>query len=245
MSMPFQPLSKVLDLDAIKRKVTSMTIDGLIEVLLTKGVVVWQLVVDSKKVFVVKDFEAQHRNYVWASQLGQNDALALFFNVKYGIKLYREDDLHRIVYGFLVHEAYQGILMMNMPDVEIEVKTFDDDIGVVGVADLVTTNAVVELKSGKKSRRHLLQLAAYLRALRRDRGYLVYRDDVIEVRYDEGIEQALLDAVKEVRRLRDLVSSYSLNDVVNRFGSSYERFKRRFGVEPSRLLEVLRDKGLA
>jgi hypothetical protein len=245
MSSPFKPLSEVLDINAIEEKVMLMNIDSLIDYLFTKGVIIWQLNVGGNTVFVSKDFETRHRGYVWASQLGQSDVLMLFFNVRHGIKLYSESDLRKIAFGYLVHEAYQGLLKLSMTDVESEVGAFDPDLGIAGVADLVTTDAVIEIKSGRKSRRHLLQLVAYLRILRKNKGYLVYQDNVVEIRYDENVEQTLLKAVEEARRLRSLVSSSSLNYIIEKFKHDYERFKQRFGIEPSELLEALKNKGLA
>jgi hypothetical protein len=245
MSSPFKPLNEVLDINAIEEKVMLMSIDSLIDYLFTKGVIIWQLNVGGNTVFVSKDFETRHRGYVWASQLGQSDVLMLFFNVRHGIKLYSESDLRKIAFGYLVHEAYQGLLKLSMTDIESEVGAFDPDLGIAGVADLVTTDAVIEIKSGRKSRRHLLQLAAYLRILRKNKGYLVYQDNVVEIQYDENVEQTLLKAVEEARRLRSLVSSSSLNYIIEKFKHDYERFKRRFGIEPSELLEALKNKGLA
>ena len=245
MSSSFKPLNKVLDINTIEEKVMSMSIDSLVDYLFTKGVIVWQLNVGGNSVFVSKDFETRHRGYVWASQLGQSDVLMLFFNVKHGIKLYRESDLRKIAFGYLVHEAYQGLLKLSMADVESEVGAFDPDLGIAGVADLVTTDAVVEIKSGRKSRRHLLQLAAYLRILRKNKGYLVYQDNVMEIRYGENVERMLLKAVEEVRRLRNLVSSSSLNDIIDKFKRDYERFRQRFSIEPLELLKALKSKGLA
>jgi len=245
MSSPFKPLNEVLDINAIEEKVMLMSIDSLIDYLFTKGVIIWQLNVGGNTVFVSKDFETRHRGYVWASQLGQSDVLMLFFNVRHGIKLYSESDLRKIAFGYLVHEAYQGLLKLSITDVESEVGAFDPDLGIAGVADLVTTDAVIEIKSGRKSRRHLLQLAAYLRILRKNKGYLVYQDNVVEIQYDENVEQTLLKAVEEARRLRSLVSSSSLNYIIEKFKHDYERFKQRFGIEPSELLEALKNKGLA
>jgi hypothetical protein len=245
MFSPFKPLNEVLDINAIEEKVMLMSIDSLIDYLFTKGVIIWQLNVGGNTVFVSKDFETRHRGYVWASQLGQSDVLMLFFNVRHGIKLYSESDLRKIAFGYLVHEAYQGLLKLSMTDVESEVGAFDPDLGIAGVADLVTTDAVIEIKSGRKSRRHLLQLAAYLRILRKNKGYLVYQDNVVEIQYDENVEQTLLKAVEEARRLRSLVSSSSLNYIIEKFKHDYERFKRRFGIEPSELPEALKNKGLA
>lgn len=245
MSSPFKPLNEVLDINAIEEKVMLMSIDNLIDYLFTKGVIIWQLNVGGNTIFVSKDFETRHRGYVWASQLGQSDVLMLFFNVRHGIKLYSESDLRKIAFGYLVHEAYQGLLKLSMTDVESEVGAFDPDLGIAGIADLVTTDAVIEIKSGRKSRRHLLQLAAYLRILRKNKGYLVYQDNVVEIQYDENVEQTLLKAVEEARRLRSLVSSSSLNYIIEKFKHDYERFKRRFGIEPSELLEALKNKGLA
>jgi sigma54-dependent transcription regulator len=84
-----------------------------------------------------------------------------------------------------------------------------------------------------------------LRILRKNKGYLIYQDNVVEIQYGENVEQMLLKAVEEVRRLRNFVSSSSLNDIIDKFKRDYERFRQRFGIEPLELLEVLKNEGLA
>jgi hypothetical protein len=220
-----------------------MRLNDLIGLLNLRGVIVWPLHINGEKVFVSKDFETGHRGLIWASQLGHANAVTLFFNVNYSIKVYREEDLYRIAAGFLAHDAYEGILKLTLPRVEGEVKVYDNELRIVGVADLVLDDNVVEVKLSRKYRSHRLQLAAYMRALKVSRGYLVYPNDVVEVEHDEGLSQELVKAVEGLDRLRRIVLNHDLDYIVSKFTHSYVRFKQTYGVEPKELAEVLRGEG--
>jgi CRISPR/Cas system-associated exonuclease Cas4 (RecB family) len=243
MGLIFKPLKDVIDIDAIKRVMLSMSINDLIDYLLTKNIVIWTINVSGKKLFVAKDFEMQHKNYIGASQLGQRDILSFYFNIKHGVKLYNENDLYKIVFGFLVHEAYQGILMLSLMNVKNEVKVIDPDLGIVGIADFVSDDAVIEIKSGRKTKNHLLQLGAYLKALKKEKGYIIYQNDVIEVRYNDNLRQQLYDAVIKFKRLREFILMHDIKDIIARFKYESEKFRERFGVKPLELVEILRSRG--
>lgn len=240
---PIAPLNSVISLKEIAKQVQSMDVNELIRLLNLKDVIVWPLRMDSEEIFVSKDFETKQRNLIWASQLSNINVVNLFFNVRHAIKLYREKDLYKIALGFLAHEAYEGILKLALPEVESEVKVYDRDLGVVGVADLVLKNYVIEVKSGKRSKKHELQIAVYMKALGKSKGYIVYPHEVVEVEYTQGLAQELERAVNDLKRLRKIILNNDLNYITSKFVRSYEKFKELYKVEPKRLEEVLKKEG--
>jgi sulfur transfer complex TusBCD TusB component (DsrH family) len=235
------PLKEVVNLKKINELVKAFTPSDVITALLKKDVVVWPL--PFRGLYVSQDYETKHRNSVWASQLGLNDIITYFIHTKYGVKLYREEDLYRILYGLLVHEAYEGILRLTMEEVEAEVKVYDLELRVVGVADLVVNDAVIEIKSGKSSPRHRLQLTAYMKALNKQRGFLVYQDSVFEIVINSDVLKELRDAVNRLRQLREELSLLSLEDVVKRYPNAISKFQYRYGVELIELIKVLESEG--
>lgn len=235
------PLKEVVNLKKINELVKTFTPSDVITALLKKGIVVWPL--PFRGLYVSQDYETKHRDSVWASQLGLNDVITYFINVKYGVKLYREEDLYRILYGLLVHEAYEGILRLTMEEVNAEVKVYDPELGVVGVADLVVNDAVIEIKSGKLSPRHRLQLTAYMKALNKQRGFLVYQDSVFEIVINSDVVKELRDAVNRLRQLREELSLLSLEDVVKRYPNAISKFQHRYGVGLIELIKVLESEG--
>jgi len=240
---PVMPLNNVVALHDIAKRIQSMNLNELIKLLNLKDVIVWPLQVGSRELFISKDFETRHRDLIWASQLGHTNAVNLFFNVRHAVKLYREKDLYKIALGFLVHEAYEGILKLALPEVESEVKVYDRDLGVVGVADLVSEDYVVEVKSGKRSKKHELQMAVYMKALGKNKGYIVYPHEVVEVEYAQGLVQELKRAVNDLKRLRKIILNSDLNYITSKFVRSYENFKELYKVEPKRLEEILKNEG--
>lgn len=235
------PLKEVVNLKKISELVKTFTPSNVVTALLKKGIVVWPL--PFRGLYVSQDYETKHRDFVWASQLGLNDVITYFINLKYGVKLYREEDLYRILYGLLVHEAYEGILRLTMEEVEAEVKVYDLELRVVGVADLVINDAIIEIKSGKSSSRHRLQLTAYMKALNKQRGFLVYQGSVFEIVINSDILQELRDAVNRLRQLREELFSLSLEDVAKRYPRAFSKFQYRYGVELIELIKVLESKG--
>jgi hypothetical protein len=201
------------------------------------------MTVNNRELFVVKDFETKYSNLVWASQLGYLDALTLFFNTRYSVKVFNESDLRNIMFGLVVHEVYQGALKLVYPNAESEVKVIDRELGLVGVADVVFDDSVVEIKTGQRSQRHLLQLVAYLRMLRKGKGYIVYEDEVIEISYSKELMEKLMKAVENAKRLKEVVSSHSIDDIVFMFRHSYERFVKRFHADPRDLIKALKKEG--
>ena len=237
------PLRATIALDDILKQVLSANLDTIIEILNRKNIVVWPININDVKLYVLKDFEARYKDLIWASQLGYTNVIALFFNINYSIKLFRERDLYRIVAGFLVHDAYEGVLKLTFPDIESEVKIHDHELGVVGVADLVSNNYVIEIKLGKGSKRHELQLAAYMKALKKYKGYLVYPDNVVEIEYTNSLVQKLVKAVAYLKRLRNIVLNHDLRYIASKFTHSYIKFKQIYGVEPEKLVKVLEKEG--
>jgi CRISPR/Cas system-associated exonuclease Cas4 (RecB family) len=236
------PLNRVIDVPSVRKHIQTLDLDGIINFLNTKGVIVWPITISNRELFVVKDFETRHSNFIWASQLGHLDPLALFFNTRYSIKVYNEDDLRNIMLGLVVHESYQGVLKLAYPDVESEVKVVDRELGLVGVADIVFGDSVAEIKTGRKSQQHLLQLAAYLRMLKRGKGYIVYENEVVEISYSKELEEKLMKALEDVKKLKEIVPSHSIDDIISMFRHSYGRFIGKFYVDPRDLIKVLRER---
>lgn len=237
------PLNTVINVTAIQRRVKAMDLDELLNFLNTRDVIAWPLRFSSINLFVVKDFETRHGRSVWPSQLGMYDPIAMFFNINHSVKIYSEADLRRIALGFIAHDLYQGVLRLAVPEVESEVRFIDTTLGIAGVADLVVGDSVVEIKTGKKSPKHVLQLAAYLRGLGKSRGFIVYPDEVIEINYGSELERKLIEAVNKLRNLMNVVSAHDLDSLVKRFRRSYKRFKQRLGADPKDLVKVLEKEG--
>jgi len=237
------PLNHVIDVSSVRKHIQTLDLDNVISFLNTKGIFVWPITINNRELFIAKDFETRHSTFIWASQLGYLDALTLFLNTKYSIKVFNENDLRNIMFGLTVHETYQGVLKLIYPDVESEVKIIDRELNLVGVADIVFSNGVAEIKTGRKSQQHLLQLAAYLRMLRKSKGYIVYEDEVIEVSYSKELEEKLMKAIEDAKKLKKVVSSHSIDDIISMFRHSYERFIRTFYVDPRDLIKVLRERG--
>lgn len=241
-----RPLADVADLASIENRLNSMSLDDLLEVLESKHILVWPLRLSGKQIFITKDFESKHKGNVWASALGSvNNIITLYFNANFGVKIFLERELHNILWGLLVHEAYEGLLSLYFNDVRTEVGVHDNDLKLAGIADVVVPNCVLELKSGRRRPGHILQLAAYMKALGIRHGALVYQHDVKLVEYSDQLEQVLRNAVNSLHDKLRVVRTVSLDELMRRYNRDYEAFKSRIGVEPKELLEALMNEGFA
>jgi len=238
-----KPLKEVMPLDEIQRKVQALSINDVFEILNSRGIVIWPIVVRGIELLIVKDFETRYRDRIWASNLVTPNAITLFFNINYGIKIYTLRGLYNIVRGILVHEAYENMLKLLYPEVETEVKVYDNELGIVGIADIVLDGYVIEIKSGKRLKGHTLQLVAYMKALKKMRGALVYPHKVVELWYTNDLEHQLLRTLDEVRKLQSFVINHDLDEVLKRYREHYKRFKARFSIEPKDLYKALEKEG--
>jgi len=84
---------------------------------------------------------------------------------------------------------------------------------------------------------------SYMKALNKQKGFLVYQDSVFEIVINSDMLKELRNAVNRLRQLREELFSLSLEDVVKRYPNAISKFQHRYGVELIELIKVLESEG--
>ncbi len=196
-----KPLSKLINYEKIIEKAKSISIDDVFTYLARYNIYVKLL--PGTDLYIVKDYESKYKDYVKVSDILLCDKYPSLIAIqrKFGVKVYSERDLRRILAGLWIHEAYKSQISFLIP-VKQEVKCVDHNRKIVGVADIVGPNFIIEIKSSREIRKeHVLQVSSYMQVLNRKTGYLVYPDKVIKVVLTNNILAELNKYYKKIRNI--------------------------------------------
>jgi len=233
-----KPIRHYVDVNAITSSVQGFSLDQLLSYLGQYGITVWRV---ARSIFAVLDFESKSRHLRRISAVSipvNEDSLLRFaLEMSYGVKLYTLRDLRNVLRGMIAHRMYGAVLGFLLP-CEAEVKIMDESRGVVGVADLVCGDYVLELKSSTKTRiGHAYQLLIYMDLLNKKKGFLVYEDKVIELVLDAH-KRLLSNAYNRLNKIYNTVHTIFKNIHL------YEnKMLRRFNMRVGELLKMLEDLG--
>ncbi len=205
-----KPLSHYINYRAIIEKAKSISIDDLLTALLYYDIYAEVVKVNGKELFIVYDYESKYGDYVKVSDIitySYNPGL-IALNRKLGCKIFTEDSLRRILAGIWIHEAYKFQIGFLVP-ARCEVKCVDCTLRIVGIADLVGPDFVVEIKSSsRRLKYHVLQLAAYLYMLRISEGYLVYPKRVKKITLTRDLLERLCNLISKIRQIYENPDEY-------------------------------------
>ncbi len=176
-----KPLCYYVDVDEIVRSVQKLNLEELLTYLGQYGMVVWRI---APNLFVALDHETKHKNLrrvsILSIPLSRDNLLKLALELAYNVKLYTETDLRNILQGLIAHKEYSYSLGFVIPCM-VEVKVVNKTKKIVGIADIVCNDSVIELKLGSHLRReHVYQLLIYMDLLQKQHGFLVYKDKVFK-----------------------------------------------------------------
>lgn len=185
--------------------------------------------------YIAKDYESKYGNYVKISDIlicNKYPSL-IALQRKYGVKIYNEKSLRRILAGLWIHEAYKSLISFLVP-VQQEVKCVDHNRKIVGVADIVGPNFVIEVKSSRKTKKeHILQLSSYMQLLKCEVGYLVYPEQVIKVTLTSNI---LAELDRCYRKIRDIY-----NNAEKYIRLQTRTLKELFNIDVNHLVRLLKE----
>jgi len=233
-----KPIRHYVDVNAITSSVQGFSLDQLLSYLGQYGITAWRV---ARNIFAVLDFESKskHLRRISAVSIPVNeDSLIRFaLEMSYGIKLYTLQDLRNILRGMITHRMYGTALGFLLP-CEAEVKIIDDSREVVGVADLVCGDYVLELKSSTKTRiGHVYQLLIYMDLLNKKEGFLVYEDKVIELALDTH-KRLLSNAYNRLNKIYNTAHTISKNIHL------YEnKVLRKFNMRVGEILKMVKELG--
>jgi len=155
-----KPLSYYLDVNTIVRSIQKLDIEEILSYLGQYGIIVWKI---DPGIFVALDYETRFRRFHKVSTIQfqrKEDILKLALETIYGVKIYTESDLRNILKGLVIHREYSNALGFLLP-CETEVKVIDVDKHIVGIADIVCNDCIIEVKASFRSiprREHIYQL---------------------------------------------------------------------------------------
>lgn len=214
-----KPISHYINTREIKSYVQKADVNELQFYLSQYGINVWKL---SKNMFIALDFETSHKNLYRVSMvstpLNVGSLLKLSLELKYGVKLYTEQDLRNILSGLILHKEYSNTIGF-LAKCETEVKVISREKRIAGIADIVCDDFVIEIKLSSSIRKeHLHQLLLYMDLLNKPKGFLVYENNAVNVTLNENIN-LLLDTYKRIHEISRRIKYFSEN---------LERFKDVF-----------------
>ena len=229
-----KPIRYYVDVDRISSSIQKLAIDEVLTYLGRYGIFVWKI---APNIFVALDYETKHKDLYRASfvsiPLSEDFLLKSALEIAYGVKLYTEQDLRNILRGLVIHREYGNALGFLIP-CEFEVKIVDRSKGVVGIADIVCENYVIEIKTGSSlKRRHIYQLLMYMDLLRKPQGFLVYEDKVLEFSLDENLD-LLSEAYERLHEVYSRIHSLAKNISYYR-----DKFLKKFNMKVSEIIERL------
>jgi len=234
-----KPISHYIDVDEIASSIQRLSIEELLTYLSQYGIMVWRIASD---IFIAVDFESKNRNLrrvsIVSAPISKDSLLELALETTYGIKLYSEQDLRNILKGILIHKEYCHALGFLLP-CEFEVKVIDRNKNIVGIADVVCGDYIIELKSGTSFRKgHAYQLLIYMDLLRKQQGFLVYKNRVLEFSLNAD-HKLLSEAYMRLYKIYDNISVLAKN--LQRYRN---KVIKRFNMKVDDIIERLNGLGL-
>jgi len=223
-----------VDVDKISNSIQKLAIEELLTYLGQHGILVWRV---APNVFIALDYETRHKNLYRVSivsiPLSEDFLLKSALEITYGVKLYTGQDLRNILRGLVIHKEYSHALGFLIP-CETEVKIVNRSKGIVGIADIVCEDCVIEIKSGSTLRKeHIYQLLIYMDSLHKPYGFLVYEDRVLEFSLDKNLG-LLSEAYKRLYEVYDKIRSLAKN-----LPHYKDKFLKRFNMKLDEIIERL------
>jgi len=233
-----KPIRHYIDVDKIMNAIQRLSIEELLTYLGQYGITVWEIVSD---LFIAIDFESKNKHFrrvsIVSTPINEDSLLKLALETAYGVKLYSEQDLRNILKGILIHKEYCYTLGFLLP-CEFEVRVMDKSKSIVGVADLVCGDYVIELKSGMNFRKsHAYQLLIYMDLLGKQQGFLVYEDKVFEFS-PSNTHKLLSEAYERLHKIYNDIHVLAKN--LHRYE---DRVIRKFNVKVGNIIKRLNDLG--
>lgn len=228
-----KPIRDYVDIYSIETNIQKLTLGELLTYLGQHDIIVWRL---APNIFIALDFEAKHKNNLWVSLIStpasDDSLLELALETAYGVKIYSEQDLRNILKGLIVHREYLHALSFILPcESEVRIKKK----GIVGVADAVCNDHVVEIKTGRPEKSHAHQLLIYMDLLQKPYGILVYRDSVYRYSLHTDInllEEAYRNLHEARRRIEGIIQQLH-------HGEFRSRILKKYGITVGELIERL------
>ena len=228
-----KPLSQLINYEKIVEKAQSISIDEVFIYLAKYNIFVKPL--PEVDLYVARDYESKYRDYVKVSDilLCNKYPSLIAIQQKFGVKIYNERSLRRILTGLWIHEAYKSQISFLIP-VKQEVKCVDHNRKIVGIADIVGPNFIIEIKSSKGIRKeHMLQVSSYMQMLNCKIGYLVYPDHVVKITLTNNI---LAELNRYYKRIRDI---YANTEKYIRLQA--RALEKLFNISINRLIKLLKE----
>ena len=233
-----KPIRHYIDVDKIANSVQRLSVEELLTYLGQYRIMVWRI---APNIFIAMDFESKnkhlHRVSIVSTPINEDSLLKLALETTYGVKLYSEQDLRNILKGIIIHKEYCHALGFLLP-CKFEVKIANRSKGVVGIADVVCGDYVIELKSGTNLRKsHAYQLLIYMDLLRKQQGFLVYENKVLKFSLNTD-RKLLSEAYEKLYKIYNNI--YALAKDLQRYRN---RVIKKFNVKIDEVIKKLNDLG--
>lgn len=238
-----KPLSYYVNLSELKRRIFSMNVNDILAIL--EDYDMYVLPLDKTGIYVVKDYETRHRDYLSVSDILSENVITLAFKHLTGIKLFTESDLRRIAYGILVHQAYYQKLI-TVPQLQVEQLVVDHKKKMVGRVDVLGPGFVAELKSSTKpSWKHVLQAVIYAYILNINEYFIVYPDYVINGVVNDRIINIVNKVLESLRSKIDRLRSWGdIREVIKNVDFvELSKFEGKISMPIDRLISLLKEYG--
>jgi len=229
-----KPIKEYIDTREIWEKINKLSFEDILDYLSEYGFLIWK--VEDLDLYMTIDFESRHKDHkrvsVVSKNLNEETKLQLAIEKLYSVSLYTERGLRNILRGLVIHEKYSASIGFLLP-CEAEVPVKDEERKIVGRADLVCGDYVLELKSGKRNKNHAYQLLIYMDLLNKQKGFLVYEDEVIPYSLDKD-EKLLREAYQKLDEVYAELNSISQN-----ISAHTNRFLKEFNITVGELIDKL------
>ena len=232
MTDPIRPISEYVNTQKIIENVNKLSFEQLLYYLGNYDFLIWK--VEGLDLYITIDFESRHKDHkrvnIVTKNLDEETKLQLAIEKLYSVSLYTGRGLRNVLRGLVIHDAYSNAIGFHLP-CEVEVPVKDTNRKIAGRADLVCGEYVLELKSGKRNKNHAYQLLIYMDLLNKQKGFLVYEDEVIPYSLDKNL---LTEAYQRLNEIYAEVDSVSQNISMYR-----NRILKEFNITVGGLIDKL------